>query len=214
MRVSSDHPFGIIDFVTQKTAYWDSQAAAFDEQPDHGLREPRVRDAWLRLLLGHLPAAPATVADLGCGTGSLAVLLAEAGYEVTGVDFAPAMIDAARAKALAARVTVRFAVSDAAEPALPPASADAVLARHVLWTMPDADRALAAWTGLLRPGGRLVLVEGRWYTGAGLSAAAAAATVRRHRREAVVTPLTDPDLWGRPVTDERYLLLSGRLSGR
>lgn len=210
MRGRRHHPFGIIGCVTQETAYWDSQAATFDSQPDHGLREPRVREAWLRLLLGSLPAAPAAIADLGCGTGSLAVLLAEAGYAVTGLDIAPAMIRAARAKARAARVTPRFVTSDAADPALPPASYDAVLARHVLWTMPDADKTLTAWIGLLRPGGRLVLVEGRWHTGAGLSAAAASAAVRRHRAEAAVTPLDDPDLWGGPVSDERYLLVSQR----
>ena len=55
--------------MTHETADWDSQAATFDDEPDHGLRDPRVRDAWLRLLLGHLPAAPAAVADPSCGTG-------------------------------------------------------------------------------------------------------------------------------------------------
>lgn len=196
--------------MADETAYWDSQAATFDEQPDHGLREPRVRDAWLRLLLDHLPAAPAAVADLGCGTGSLSVLLAGAGYTVTGLDSAPAMITAARAKARAARVSARFVTSDASGPALPPASFDAVLARHVLWAMPDVNAALGQWIRLLRPGGTLVLAEGRWHTGAGLTAAAASAAVRRHRAEAIVTPLNDPDLWGGPISDERYLLVSAR----
>ena len=61
------------------SAYWDSQAAAFDDEADHGLRDPRVRDTWRRLLLTHLPPAPAAVADIGCGTGSLSVLLAAEG---------------------------------------------------------------------------------------------------------------------------------------
>ena len=46
-------------------AYWDSQAATFDHEADHGLRDPQVADAWRRLLLAHLPAAPAAVADIG-----------------------------------------------------------------------------------------------------------------------------------------------------
>lgn len=196
--------------VTNQTTYWDGQAATFDDQPDHGLRDPRVRDAWLRLLLDHMPPAPAAVADLGCGTGSLSVLLAGAGYAVTGLDSAPAMIRAARAKARAARVSPRFVTSDAAAPALPPASFDVVLARHVLWAMPDADAALREWIRLLEPAGTLVLAEGRWHTGAGLTAAAAASAVRRHRAEAVVTPLNDPDLWGGSVSDERFLLVSAR----
>ena len=188
--------------------YWDSQADTFDEQPDHGLRDPRVADAWRRLLLAHLPPAPAAVADLGCGTGSLSVLLAGAGYAVTGLDSAPKMIRAARAKAAEAQVSARFVTSDAASPALPEGSFNVVLSRHVLWAMPDVDAALAAWIRLLQPGGTLVLIEGRWHTGAGQTASRAEEAVLRQRRSAAVTRLDDPDLWGGPVTDERYLLTS------
>jgi ubiquinone/menaquinone biosynthesis C-methylase UbiE len=192
------------------SSYWDSQAATFDDQPDHGLRDPEVRDAWRRLLLAHLPPAPAAVADLGCGTGSLAVLLAAAGYSVTGLDSAPEMVRAARAKAAAAGVGARFVTADAAAPALPAGSFNVVLSRHVLWAMPDADSALAAWLRLLQPGGVLVLIEGRWHTGAGLTAAEASRAVLRQRAEVCVTALDDPLLWGGPVSDERYLLVSPR----
>lgn len=45
-----------------------------------------------------------TVLDVGCGTGSLAVRLAEAGFEVVGVDPAAASLDVARTKPNADRV--------------------------------------------------------------------------------------------------------------
>jgi ubiquinone/menaquinone biosynthesis C-methylase UbiE len=196
--------------VTEEAGYWDSQAATFDHEPDHGLLDARVRQAWRRLLLAELPAAPAAVADLGCGTGTLSVLLATEGYAVTGLDFAPQMIRAARAKARAAAVSARFELSDAAAPSLPAASFDVVLARHVLWAMPDTDAALEAWLRLLLPGGLLVLVEGRWSTGVGLTAQEAGRAVLRHRADAAITVLDDPALWGAPVTDERYLLVSRR----
>jgi ubiquinone/menaquinone biosynthesis C-methylase UbiE len=189
---------------------WDAQAAEFDEAPDHGLRDAVVRRAWEQLLLSLMPSARASIADLGCGTGSLAVLLAGAGHSVVGVDIAPRMIEAARAKASAARVDAEFLVADAAAPGLARRSVDVVLARHVLWAMPDVDAALAEWIAVLRPDGRLVLVEGRWHTGAGLPASEVKEAVRRHRREAAVTPLDDADLWGGPITDERYLLVSRR----
>jgi ubiquinone/menaquinone biosynthesis C-methylase UbiE len=197
--------------VTQDAArFWNEQAADFDDEPDHGLRDPTVRAAWGRLLLPEMPAAPASVVDLGCGTGSLSVLLASGGHSVVGVDIAPRMIEAARTKATAAAADARFLVADAAAPGLVHGSFDVVLARHVLWAMPDIDAALTEWTALLRPGGRLVLIEGRWHTGVGLTAADAARAVRRHRREAKVTDLDDPDLWGGPTADERYLIVSGR----
>jgi len=196
--------------MTGEAGYWDSQAETFDHQPDHGLLNPQVRQAWRQLLLAELPAAPAAVADLGCGTGTLSVLLAAEGYAVTGLDFAPQMIRAARAKARAAGVSARFELSNAAAPSLPAGSFDVVLARHVLWAMPDTSAALAAWLRLLLPGGTLLLIEGRWSTGAGLTAREAGRAVLRQRADATITVLDDPALWGAPVADERYLLVSRR----
>jgi SAM-dependent methyltransferase len=188
---------------------WDQQAATFDDEPDHGLRDPDVRAAWADLLGSVLPDAPAAIADLGCGTGSLSVLLAQAGHRVHGLDRSTQMLDHAVRKAAEADVSVSFAPGDAARPPFGPASFDVVLARHVLWALPDPSAALANWVALLRPGGRLVLVEGRWMTGAGLSAAECTRLVREHRREARLHMLEDPALWGKKIDDERYLIVSG-----
>ncbi|MEU5257396.1 class I SAM-dependent methyltransferase [Amycolatopsis sp. NPDC021455] len=189
-------------------ADWDDQAATFDDQPDHGLRDPRVRAAWAELLLPLLPPAPAAVADLGCGTGSLAVLLAEAGYAVFGVDLSPRMLDVAGKKAEAAGVGVELRRGDAADPPCAPSTYDVVLVRHVLWALPDPAAAVDTWVRLLKPGGRLVLVEGRWFTGAGISAGECERLVLARRDEATVTLLDDPALWGSPIEDERYVLVS------
>ena len=54
--------------------YWDAEAPRFDDEPDHGLRDPQVHDAWRSLLIGLTPPIPSRVADLGCGTGTLALL--------------------------------------------------------------------------------------------------------------------------------------------
>jgi len=188
---------------------WDASAATFDDEADHGLRDPDVRAAWADLLLPVMPAAPARVLDLGCGTGSLAVLLAQAGHEVTGIDTSAQMLALARAKAAAAGVGVDLAHGDAADPPLRPSSVDVVLCRHVLWSLDDRDAVLANWTRLLRPGGRLVLVEGNWGTGVGLGATECSELVLRHREEADVQHLADDAmLWGGTVDDERYLLVS------
>ncbi|MCP2244194.1 class I SAM-dependent methyltransferase [Lentzea aerocolonigenes] len=190
--------------------FWDAQAATFDDEPDHGLTDPRVRDAWARLLLPLVPKPRASVADLGCGTGSLSVLLAEAGHVVCGLDFSARMVGAAQAKAASAGVTATFATGDAAHPPYLAASFDVVMARHVLWALPDPAAAVREWVRLLRPDGVLLLVEGRWSTGAGLTSAETQELVLRHRTEAIVTRLDDETLWGQRIHDERYLVLSGR----
>lgn len=187
---------------------WDRQAATFDDEADHGLRDPRVSDAWAALMAASMPAAPASVADLGCGTGSLSVVLARAGHRVHGLDVSGRMLDEARRKAAGHGVDAAFVHGDAARPPFRAATFDVVLARHVLWAMPDPGSALAQWVALLRGGGRLILIEGRWATGAGLSSRECVSLVRRHRREATVETLDDQALWGRAITDERYLLVS------
>jgi len=194
--------------MSDTTEYWDEQAATFDDAPDHGLLEPASREAWRSLLISLLPLAPARIADLGCGTGTLAILLGEAGYRVNGIDFAPRMIERARAKTVAADVDADFQIADAMLPPWPGETFDVVLARHVLWALPDTGLALDRWFRLLKPDGRLVLIEGRWSTGAGLPADELLTLVRARNRAAAVMPLDQPIYWGGPISDERYLLVS------
>jgi SAM-dependent methyltransferase len=196
--------------VMRASKYWDDQAAAFDAAPDHGMSDLTVREAWAALLLPLLPTAPARVADLGCGTGTLTVLVAQAGHLVSGLDFAPRMVALAREKIAAAGVAADVVVGDASSPPWKPGTFDVVLTRHVLWAMPDLEAALATWIDLLAPGGGLVLIEGRWSSGVGLTSADVAELVLRHQCEAEVTVLDDPALWGGPIGDERYVITSRR----
>ncbi len=187
-------------------ALWDAEASDFDREADHGLADPSTRAAWRDLLVAALPPAPADVADLGCGTGTLTRLLTDEGHRVDAVDFSPEMVRRATAKLAGTGVLPRL--GDAADPGLADSSLDVVLCRHVLWALPDPHVALARWVRVLRPGGRLVLVEGSWSTGAGLTAAEARALVGPHVADTVLTPLADPVLWGREIADERYLLVA------
>ena len=185
---------------------WDQEAETFDGEPDHGLTDPAVRAAWRELLLSALPAAPALVADLGCGTGTIARLLTDEGYTVDGLDFSPQMIQRARAKVPESR----FVVADAATPDLPAAAYDVVFSRHVLWAMTDPAEAFGRWLKLLKPGGIAVLVEGNWSTGAGLTAAQTEQIVLQERDEVHIRRLPEPVYWGKETTDERYLAVSLR----
>ncbi|MGP3952183.1 class I SAM-dependent methyltransferase [Streptomyces sp. 7N604] len=208
------------------TAYWDAAAPSFDDEPDHGLREEATREAWSKLLVSWMPSRPADVLDVGCGTGSLSQLLAEAGHQVTGVDLSPRMVEQARAKLTAADLQGRFLVGDAAAPPTGEDRFDVLLSRHLVWTLSDPKAALNEWVTRLRPDGTLILVEGRWREAgqSGVPYVAGAETLPWHHgvgadelRAAVaplvtdlhVEPLSDnPDLWGGPVTDERYALIA------
>ncbi|UUU22918.1 class I SAM-dependent methyltransferase [Streptomyces sp. DSM 40750] len=96
------------------------------------------------------------VLDIGCGTGVFALLLAERGVEVVGVDPAGASLDVARAKPGADRV--RWIHGDVT--ALPPLTVDLVtMTANVAQAIVDPEvwrRTLAGAYEALRPGGRLV----------------------------------------------------------
>jgi SAM-dependent methyltransferase len=98
-----------------------------------------------------------SVLDLGCGTGVFALLLADRGVSVIGVDPARASLEVARAKPGAERVT--WISGDAS--AIPASmSVDAVTmtanVAQVFLADADWDGTLAAVFGALRPGGRLL----------------------------------------------------------
>jgi ubiquinone/menaquinone biosynthesis C-methylase UbiE len=188
---------------------WDAEAATFDDEPDHGLRDPQVRRAWAERLVSWLPARAGDLLDLGCGTGSLSLLAAEQGHRVTGVDSSPAMVDLARAK-LAGR-DAAFLVGDATAPPVGEQRFDVVLVRHLLWALPDPGRVLRHWRELVRPGGRLVLVEGVWGTVSpvGLPADLLTDLLAPLAGEVRVERLSqDALLWGREVADERYAVVA------
>lgn len=189
--------------------YWDNAAASFDDEPDHGLQDPQILQAWVELLKKWLPANNAVILDLGCGTGSLSVAMAGLGHEVTGIDISPAMMAKAKAKAVTFRYSIEFHIMDAVVPQFPSKSFDAIICRHLLWTLPEPVIVLPRWVDLLKPGGRLVLIEGYWSTGAGMHVAEIVAAMPSSVTTIDVQDLSGQSIyWGRPVSDERYAIVA------
>jgi ubiquinone/menaquinone biosynthesis C-methylase UbiE len=103
------------------------------------------------------------VLEIGCGTGFLSLLLAAQGHRVTSVDIAPLMLAQARAKATAQGYEIRL-IDDDVETldSFRNSSVDLAVERHVIWTLSHPQTALETWRHVLRPGGRLTLIEGHW----------------------------------------------------
>ncbi len=148
------------DVHDQIRDFWDRDAHTYDDSASHAISDPLEAAAWRAAIHRALPEAGAKVLDAGAGTGALSLLAAELGYDVTALDLSEGMLSKARAKAEAAGSELTFVVGSAAEP--PPGPFDAIMERHVLWTMPDPVKVLRAWRDVTVPGGRLVLFEGVW----------------------------------------------------
>jgi demethylmenaquinone methyltransferase / 2-methoxy-6-polyprenyl-1,4-benzoquinol methylase len=95
------------------------------------------------------------VLDVCCGTGDLALAAVEAGGRVTGIDFSERMLERARSKS----AEVEWVEGDAL--AMPFAAEwfDAVTVGFGVRNLPELERGLAELRRVLRPGGRVAILE-------------------------------------------------------
>lgn len=152
---------GNFDLKEEIRDYWSGRAAGFDAAPGH-----RIDDAdlggWQRLIeagLGGLNGR--SVLDLACGTGEVSRALLGLGASVTGIDFSEAMLARARAKHAGRPWQGRLADAETLA-GLPDAVFDGAVTRHLVWTLTDPPAAFAAWFRVLKPGARLLVVDGDW----------------------------------------------------
>lgn len=107
--------------------------------------------------------AATRAADIGCGTGTVSRLMAArmgSAARVDAIDIAPEQIELARSTpAEAGSGSIHFELGSAYEPGLPESAFDIVFSRLVLCHLKEPKKAVAQMARLLRPGGRLVLVD-------------------------------------------------------
>lgn len=177
-------PGGNFDLKSQIAAYWDSRADGFDASPFHAIAPGREEAAWQALLRRHLPPVDRPhILELGCGTGVITLQLVKLGAEVVAVDLGERMLGHARAKAAKAGAKVTFMFGDAEDPFMAGAGFDAVISRHLIWTLPDPAAALGRWLQVLKPGGRTLVIDHDGRPGNPLKRAAKALAARFDRRE-------------------------------
>lgn len=146
-------------------SFWDLDAVTYDNATGHHPRTSLELAAWSAALRRLLPPPPARVLDAGAGTGFLSILLARQHYAVTALDLSPQMLSHLKDKATGEGLEIRTVEGDASLP--PEEDFDAVVERHVLWTLPEPALALDAWREVA-PAGRLVLFESEWGDAGGL----------------------------------------------
>jgi len=97
------------------------------------------------------------VLDVATGSGNVAILCAQRGANVTGLDLTPELFDAARRRAAAANVTCEWVEGDAEELPYPDDSFDRVLSTFGTMFAPRHERAAAELVRVCRPGGTVAV---------------------------------------------------------
>ncbi len=152
------------DVQARITGFWSKIAPAYDAHAGNvPARDSAEHAAWVDAIREVLPPAPSDVLDVATGTGFVAVIAAAIGHRVTAIDASSAMLEQARARAQGEGVAVALHAGDAVEPTFAPESFDAITSRHFIWTLREPERAFRNWRALLRPGGRVVAIDGFWF---------------------------------------------------
>lgn len=152
-RVDDDPNVDVLIAAMQGTARWEATR--------------RLR-SWERAQLSLTPGE--RLLDVGCGLGEAALGLAgdlgESGEsgELVGVDASEHMLRVARANTSAAQCRVRFTVGDARSLAEPDGSFDVARSERTLQWLADPAAAVAEMVRVVRPGGRISLIDTDWST--------------------------------------------------
>lgn len=137
-------------------SYWEKRSGDFLEHKRAELHSP-MSERWLYEIKNQLPQdRNLRILDVGCGAGFFSVLLAKEGYQVTGVDLTPDMIENARILAAEEKTVCDFLVMDAENLSFADESFDVVISRNLTWTLPDVKSAYREWVRVLKKGGVLL----------------------------------------------------------
>lgn len=155
----------------QTQAYYDQHATRYDRRtgfaPNTGQAYNLTR--YYEPFLARALPRTGRLLEIGCGTGFYTAWLAERGFDVVGMDLSPNMIEQAK---LRCPEGVQLFVGNCEDPAGALGSQgmgdgfDAILGVNTFSYYPDKQVALRNYRKLLRPGGRLVLLDihGNAYT--------------------------------------------------
>ncbi len=133
--------------------FWDKTADRYAKQP---VKDMASYNETLDRTRKHLSSSD-RVLEVGCGTGTTALLLAPSVEEIVATDLSSRMIEIAREKARAQGVgNVRFARATLFDDALEPGPFDAVMAFNFLHLLEDIPAAVRRVRELLEPGGLFI----------------------------------------------------------
>ncbi|MGB1250647.1 MAG: class I SAM-dependent methyltransferase [Candidatus Promineifilaceae bacterium] len=145
--------------------YWQSRPAVRRNAAQAGNMTLAEKLAWQDILRRHLGISGRTqhILDVGTGVGAIPMLLARMRAKCTGLDWSGDQLDIARQRwdesKKGVRGTCQFVEGDAHQLESANGAFDAVLAINVFTQLLNPQRALNEWARVLKPGGKLVIIE-------------------------------------------------------
>ncbi|MEN6413599.1 MAG: class I SAM-dependent methyltransferase [Veillonellales bacterium] len=121
------------------------------------------KQAWTDIILKNAGKTKRMdILDVGTGPGFFAILMSQAGHNVTAIDYTESMINEARANAKNAGIIADFRVADGQNLEFGNDSFDLIISRNVTWTLLDTRKAYDEWKRVLRPDGKIIVFDSNW----------------------------------------------------
>lgn len=150
-------------------SYWSTRTEGYSEVNEKELKGIQ-KNAWLKTLESNFPdkkKEELRILDIGTGPGFFPMILAEAGYHVTAVDYTPGMLEKAAENAEKfigeKSRNIEFKRMDAQALFFESESFDVVISRNLTWNLPHPDMAYKEWLRVLKKGGKLLNFDANWY---------------------------------------------------
>lgn len=142
--------------------YWNFRSSTY-KNGINGFDEEE-RAVWKQIFENSLASGKRLkVLDVGTGTGFLALLFAEMGHEVSGIDLSEGMLEKARHNADNMGLEISLFHGDAENLPFEDCSFDLVVNKYLLWTLQEPASAVREWKRVLKPGGMIFAIDGNWF---------------------------------------------------
>ena len=157
------------ELLQEIASYWGTRAEGYSEVNEKELAGGQ-REAWLHVLEEQFPEKmkeEMKILDIGTGPGFFPMILSEAGYTVTAVDYTEEMLEKAKenlgkyTKYGLERVTLQR--MDAQNLEFADETFDVVISRNLTWNLEKPEQAYQEWMRVLKPGGVLLNFDANWY---------------------------------------------------
>ncbi|MDR2302145.1 MAG: class I SAM-dependent methyltransferase [Deltaproteobacteria bacterium] len=141
---------------------WTNGSANYSSIIQEELSGPEA-SAWHDLISENIPdRKPLKVLDVGTGPGFFAIILTQAGHEVTAIDCTQAMLAEAKKNAAGRNLEINFQEADSHDLPFETGSFDLAISRNVAWTLIDAQKAYGEWHRVLNDNGRTLIFDANW----------------------------------------------------
>ncbi|MBE0524690.1 MAG: methyltransferase domain-containing protein [Methanosarcinales archaeon] len=137
-------------------AFWDNPHQNYDRVHAHGVYSELENEIWRNALTQLLGEKKLKILDIGTGTGFLALLLAEMGHNVTGADWSNSKLEEAKKK-IKGEITIKFVKEDAEDLSFEGDIFDAVVSRHVIWTLTNPKAVINELIRVTKPKGQIIV---------------------------------------------------------